>query len=182
MNTELRVYPLPYVDFCLNSDHLLYINEKTNMLFHENPELKHNQLNGIKDRMAACMAFAEIYGKQDQFLDRPTEEFKWPSFTDFRHGPQSIKIVPGRVNEKMEKTGVTTEFRVPSNIIRQSKATHYVMAAFHMPHVQLIGWMEPAEMKSFIKGWSCTVFAGCPKIKCMKDLSVEEYRVNGVFV
>lgn len=141
-----------------------------------------SKLRNIQERMLVLMAFADVYGKEDQFLKKDLETFKYQSGWDFTHGSKKVCIVPGRVNDKLELTGTRVRFSISAKTVRNSPAEWFVMAAIQMPHIKFVGWLTQEDMLHFVKGWSCNIYAGCPRLQSMNSTPLENKRRKGHFV
>jgi len=149
----------------------------------QNAELTSFKTRIAGERMLACMAVADIYGKQAQFLKRSTESFSKNPLYDFTHGKYKLAVVPGTVNDKFEQTGSKVRFRFSSRLVTKDHRPNWILlVAINMPNIQIIGWIHPEDAVSHIKGYTATIFAGDPKIKPVNELPLENKRVKGLFI
>lgn len=178
----LRIYPLPYIDFKLGPQHIFFVQDQMAKIQAEHPEYPEFKVKSAGERMLVSMAFADIYGMEDQFVRKPPDYFLFQKDYDYNYGTNKISLGVGRVNEKLDETGPSVPFRVSSRVIKADKSDWFVMAAIQMPHIQLVGWTVKEDLMPFLKGYSAQIFAGYNKLRCMSELPIEKRRKKGLFV
>lgn len=180
---ELRSYPLPYLSYRLSAAQLEYAGKVVTAVRAEQPDLNQWQVPGIQQRALGCVAFADMYGKTDQFAKLDIKDHLWGASHEFWSGSAKFKVMISKANEKYESTGFQATVTMPVRVFDRNRGeTHYVVAVLHMPYVHFIGWIPHMEMEIFRKDKTIQVKAGNLHIKSMADLCIEKDRQKGRFL
>lgn len=178
----LRIYSLPYIDYRINSKHFFFAHQKTQELIRNDDSLSMNRQRGISTRIIISLAFADLFGFENQFMKKQTKSFLYNQPIDYRLKGSSYCVVPGKVSDKLDLTGPRVRFKVSKRSIMKTPADYYVLAAFNVPYVQFIGWALNKDFLANAKGYSCYLYAGSPKVRSLETIPLCKDMKKGKFI
>lgn len=177
MPSFLRVNAYPYINYTFNSKTILYAEDLTRNI----PALSFGSIRSVRDKILLHIAFAAVYGLEDQFISDPSF-YTTSKDVSFKSDKFSVHLALGKSNEKLGFLGSTIPFKVPSRVARNNRTDYTVLAVFNVPHIKFIGWLDIEDLKYYVKGYSSSFYSGSSRIKPMKNFFLESFRVKGKFV
>lgn len=178
----LRIHRLPYLSYRVNAKGLSYATDCSLIVKKELPNVRAGRVRQAKDRVLACLAFADTYSLEDQFMEMGAMDFIGFRPFDFQIGEETYYVIPSRVDERHDNIGPKTQFRVQNRVLKDSSADCFVAAAISLPTIHLLGWVTRDEMSKHIQGWWAILYAGSPGLRPMDTLPAESRRKKGYYV
>jgi hypothetical protein len=147
----LKTYRNPAQSYLILPDQLLwsqrYVSAAIDAARRAGKEPRNVKSSGrrLKLHQLCCIAFAATYGLQEQFVQQHTKMKVWPPDTDFVIGDKHIRIV-GVAAMEAKNFGATLSGRIWDNDFNKGRNTHYVLASWFPPYVDLVGWMSREDL------------------------------------
>ena len=154
----LRTYHFPVETYQVTPDELewveWYTGQAINAALADGREVKEPRKKSryIKAHKLCCLAFANIFGLQDQWESRHTKISMWPPKTDFSGHGHKLRITSSPLDEAYN-FGSRAKGRVWDNDFN-SALTGFILAGWFPPYVDIIGWLPRDDLRLFrTKNW-----------------------------
>lgn len=185
---KLRIYPYPYINMTFNEVHLNEIVSFGEKFSREFPTAKYFHRISATNTYLTNLAFAYVYGKEQQFIKKTVSSYRYESSYDFTHGSKKIKLVYASVRPKDKNTGSRMVFKTSVRTLGKGKnvkdkgADIFILAAYNIPNISFVGYTTREELVSGIRGYYASIPLMSPSVKPIQRLSLEKYRVRGYYV
>lgn len=108
----------------------------------KNPKSRSRQ---VRTHKICCLAFASLYGLQDQFNEMHSPLSLWTPNVDFIFRGRNLRIVAVAADES-HTFGATLNGKVWDNDFSRARCNAYLLASWFPPYVDFVGWLAREEL------------------------------------